>query len=164
MSKRYSQIFNISHKELTQKGVFNACIDIDSKLHIDPSLLQNCKICEFESAYKKFLDYFTNIFYLVKHVKDNSMQDRFFSNIVKRLTFKEKANTGLGYASSGTLGNGIGGKLSIQLANSAIEIINAGIDDPVIFELIPFIEENIGADRISDMTIAILYYNFIEYT
>ena len=70
----------------------------------------------------------------------------------------------MGYSNKGTDGNGIGGKLSMQLANSAMDIIQAGIEDPVIFELMPFFEENIGSDRISDMTIALLFSNFIDYS
>ena len=102
--------------------------------------------------------------HLVPHVKSRTDNDRFFRQIVGRLTFKEISNTGLGYSSSGTKGNGIGGKLSIQLANSAMDIIQAGIEDPIIFELMPFFEENIGSDRISDMTITLLKSNFIDYT
>ena len=164
MPRRYSQIFNITHRELTQKGVLNACVDVDSKLHIDPSLLKNCKIPEFKGAYRRFISHFDDILRLVPYVKGRTNNDRFFCQIVKRLTFKEISNTGLGYSNSGTAGNGIGGKLSIQLANSAMDIIQAGIEDPVIFELMPFFEENIGPDRISDMTITLLHQNFIDYT
>lgn len=36
--------------------------------------------------------------------------------------------------------------------------------DPNFFAILSFIEENIGADRISDMTISILYKRFVAYT
>lgn len=164
MPVRYSELFNIPHKLFLDKGVYDGCVNLDSKLHIDPSLLKKTKIKEFENAYSKFTDHFQPIFHLTKHVKHRSSIDRCFSQIYNRLIFKEKANSGLGYSVSNTHGNGISGKLSMQLANSAIDIISIGIEDPVIFELLPFIEENIGADRISDMTIAILYGNFLRYT
>lgn len=164
MPVRYSELFNIPHKLFLDKGVYDGCVNLDSKLHIDPSLLKKTKIKEFENAYSKFTDHFQPIFHLTKHVKHRSSIDRCFSQIYNRLIFKEKANSGLGYSVSDTHGNGISGKLSMQLANSAIDIISIGIEDPVIFELLPFIEENIGADRISDMTIAILYGNFLRYT
>lgn len=164
MPIRYSELFNIPHKLFLDKGVYDGCVNLDSKLHIDPSLLKKTKIKEFENAYSKFTYHFQPIFNLAKHVKHRSSNDRCFNQIWNRLIFKEKANSGLGYSVSDTHGNGISGKLSIQLANSAIDIINIGIEDPVIFELLPFIEENIGADRISDMAIAILYTNFLKYT
>ena len=44
---RYSEIFKISAEALEAKGVFNADVDADSQLHIDPSLFKNCQITEF---------------------------------------------------------------------------------------------------------------------
>ena len=54
--------------------------------------------------------------------------------------------------------------LATQLAISAYEIISAGLEEPEIFGLMQLIEDNIGPDRISDMTIAILQKNFLSYT
>ena len=45
-----------------------------------------------------------------------------------------------------------------------MEIVRAGLQDPAFFVLLPFIEEGIGADRISDMTIDILLEEFLLYT
>lgn len=39
---------------------------------------------------------------------------------------------------------------------------NAGLEDPEIFGLMQLIEDNLAADRISDMTIAILQKHFLE--
>ena len=54
--------------------------------------------------------------------------------------------------------------LATQLAISAYEIISTGLEEPEIFGLMQLIEDNIGPDRISDMTIAILQKNFLSYT
>ncbi len=80
------------------------------------------------------------------------------------MRFPEIVNTGLGYSESNTKGSGISGKLSCQLATSCVEIVQAGIQDPAFFTLLPFIEEGIGADRISDMAIDILLEEFLAYT
>lgn len=80
--------------------------------------------------------------------------------MVNRFTFKEIPNTGLGFSKGNTKGRGISGALSIQLAHSAYTIINAGLEDPEIFGLMQLIEDNMAADRISDMTIAILQKHF----
>ena len=101
---------------------------------------------------------------LVKASKTGDFQDRFFKKIVNRFTFKEIPKTGLGFSKRNTKGRGISGALSIQLAHSAYAIINAGIEDPEIFGLMQLIEDNMAADRISDMTIAILQKHFLEYT
>lgn len=100
----------------------------------------------------------------MRHVKRTDSTDLFFKKIIKRFTFSEIPNTGLGYSTGTTKGRGISGALSIQLANSAYEIISAGFEDPEIFALMQLIEDNIAADRISDMTLAILQKNILLYT
>jgi hypothetical protein len=59
---RYSEIFNVSASELEGKGVFDADMNVDSHLHIDPSLFKNCNIQEFIGAYDEFSCYFSKIF------------------------------------------------------------------------------------------------------
>ncbi len=92
------------------------------------------------------------------------IKNRCYKQIVGRMRFPEIVNTGLGYSESNTKGSGISGKLSCQLATSCVEIVQAGIQDPAFFTLLPFIEEGIGADRISDMAIDILLEEFLAYT
>ena len=139
-------------------------MDQDSLLHIDPLLLKGSAIPEFTNAYTEFFNYFRLFIPLVKASKTDDFQDRFFKKIVNRFTFKEIPNTGLGFSKRNTKGRGISGALSIQLAHSAYAIINAGLEDPEIFGLMQLIEDNMAADRISDMTIAILQKHFLEYT
>ena len=161
---RYNKFFGVSVEEFEARGVFNAFIDCDSKFHVDPLLLRGSKIPEFQDAYEAFLNYFRAFVPLVKHVNRPDMNDRFFKQMVKRFTFPELQYTGLGFSKGNAQGTGISGKLSIQLATSAYEIIKAGYEDPEIFALMPLIEDQIGQDRISDMTIAILRRQFLAYT
>lgn len=159
---RYSEIFNVPEDALETKGVFNADVDSDSQLHIDPSLFKNCKIPEFVDAYIEFNGYFAKLFSgLVPYARDNR---KFFDQLVKRLSFREIANTCLGYSQSGTHGSGIGGKLAKQVANTILDIYDVGIKNPIVFELMPFFEEGIGADRISDMSAYLLIRKLIAYT
>lgn len=164
MAIHYSKYFHITHKDLVSKGVYNGYIDKDSQLHIDPLLLKGCKIPEFTNAYEEFLQYFRGFVSLTRAAICNNISDRFFRQMMKRFVFSEIPNTGLGYSTRNTHGRGISGALSIQLAQSAYEIIKAGMVDPEIFGLMPLIEDNIGADRISDMTIAILQKNVLQFT
>ena len=164
MALTYSRFFKVKHKDFLQKGVYNAFLDKDSLLHIDPLLLKGSEIPEFANAYTEFFDYFRLFIPLVKASKEDNPKDRFFKEMVNRFTFKEIPNTGLGFSKGNTKGKGISGSLSIQLAHSAYTIINAGFEDPEIFGLMQLIEDNIAADRISDMTIAILQKHFLEYT
>lgn len=77
---------------------------------------------------------------------------------------KEIPNTGLGFSKTNTHGKGISGALAVQLASSTYAIIKAGMEDPEIFGLMQLIEDNIAADRISDMTLSILQRDFLCYT
>jgi len=164
MALHYSKHFGVTHKALVSQGVYNGYLDRDSLLHVDPLLLKDCKIPEFKNAYENFLQYFKGFVSLTKFVTNDNFSDRFFKKMVERFTLSEIPNTGLGYSISNTRGRGISGALSIQLAKSAYDIIRAGIIDPEIFELMPLIEDNMGADRISDMILSILRKNFLQYT
>lgn len=164
MALHYSNYFRIKHKDLVSKGVYNGFLDKDSLLHVDPLLLKNCTIPEFVTAYDEFFNYFRGFITLTKFAQTTDKSNRFFKKMVDRFTLSEIPNTGLGYSTSNTRGRGISGALSVQLATSAFEIIKAGFVDPEIFGLMQLIEENIGADRISDMALAILQRNFLAYT
>lgn len=160
----YSSYFRVKHSAFVDAGVFDGQIEQDVNMHINPLLMRNCREPEFQNAYDEFLDYFKKIIILAKQVKEFSRNDRCFRQILRHFQFKEINNTGLGYSEHGTHGTGISGKLSQQLARNAVEIVRLGIEDPTIFTLLPIFEEGIGADRISDMTISILWKNFIAYT
>jgi hypothetical protein len=159
---RYSEIFNVSDADLDSKGVFNTDVDSDSQLHIDPSLFKYSQIPEFNGAYDEFNNYFARVFTgIVPYAKNDT---RCFNQLIKYLSFREIANTCLGYSKSGTRGSGIGGKLAKQVAQTVIELYDIGIKNPVAFEMLPFFEEGIGSDRISDMSAYLLIQRLINYT
>ncbi len=162
MPRKISTLLNVSSEKLDEKGVFDGFIDIDSRLHIDPSLLVISKIPEFTNSYQDFQKYFQEILFLLVASKSN--KDAMWREAYKRLQFKEIGNTALGYSKDGTGGNAIGPKLAANIQKTVNEIIQAGIIDPVIFELVGVLEEKIGADRISDMTLSILIEHFAQYT
>lgn len=164
MAIHYSQYYNLQHEDFVSKGVYNAFLDRDSLLHIDPLLLKGCSILEFKESYEKFLGYFQKLVPLVRFVKDTNVKDLFFKKIVEKFTLREISNTGLGFSKENSHGKGISGDLAKQLANSAYTIIKAGLVDPEIFALMQLIEDHVGADRISDMTLCILQEDFLAYT
>lgn len=164
MALLYSEYLQVTHHDLEMKGVYDGALDQDHMLHIDPLLLKNCRVPEFNGAYDEFLSYFKRFITLVPFVKTRSKTDRFYKKIYNSFRFPELPNTGLGYSTAGTHGNGISGKIALQLTDSTIDIIQAGFQDTEIFALMPLFEENIGADRISDMTISILFDRFVQYT
>jgi hypothetical protein len=162
MPRKISTLLNVSSKDLDALGAFDGFIDIDSRLHVDPSLLVICKIPEFKNSYAKFMKYFADTMTIVN--ASSVVNDRFWREAHKRLQFKEISNTALGYSKHGTGGNAIGPQLANSILTTVSEFSKAGVNDPVIFELVGLLEEGIGADRISDMTIAILVDDFAQYT
>ena len=103
----------VKHKDFLQKGVYNAFLDRDSLLHIDPLLLKGSEIPEFKNAYAEFFNYFKLFVPLVKASKAENLQDHFFRQIVNRFTFREIPNTGLGFSKGNTRGRGISGAISV---------------------------------------------------
>ena len=162
MPIKLSKALKISRLNLKEKGVYDSMIDFDSKLHIDPALLKNCKIPEFSSASLKVVEYFKDTISIISLSKYKN--DTFWKTAKQRLTFGEGLSSGLGYSSNGTSGSGIGPKMAEKILTTIDEIIKAGISDPKIFDLISVFEEKIGPDRISDMISIILKQEFLDYT
>lgn len=160
--QRISDFLNIDTKELEKKGIFNSFIGVDSRFFIDPFLTETIDIPEFQNAREKIKKYYHEIITLLKVSKAKG--DLAWNEAAKRLIFKEFASACIGYGGHGNTGSGIGPVLGRKLLNTADEIVGLGIEDPLIFELIGLFEKNYGPDRLSDMTIAILRENFLEFT
>lgn len=160
----YSDYFGLKRSAFLDAGVFNGVVGEDVGVHVNPLMLQNCEEPEFKGAYAEFLTYFTSIIALSKKVISDPNPNRYFNQLMARFNFKEIPNTGLGYTRKGRRGNGISGSLSRQLAQTAVEVVRDGIEDPIFFTLMPLFQEGIGADRFSDMTISILKERFYNYS
>jgi hypothetical protein len=162
MINKISKRFGVKPSKLKAAGVFDAYIGIDNKLFVDPVLLKTAKTPEFQGARKKLEGYFADVIRLIEasdHTVNAAWKEAF-----KRLLFHEIHAAALGYSNVGGHGNAIGPELAERLLKRSSEIIKLGVKDPVIFELIGLFEEDFGADRLSDMTVAILVKEFLEYT
>jgi hypothetical protein len=160
--RRLSDVLGVSDKDIERKGVFNSFVGLDSKLHVDPSLLSIIKIKEFAKSSQKLRKYFSDIVKVIENI--SRVGDPFYKRSVQLLTFHETASVALGYSDNSSSGSGIGTNLAKNILETARAIINAGVKDPEIFELIGLFEEGIGADRISDMTVKILEDDFKFYS
>ena len=163
MAKHYSAHFKRSHKEFVAKGVFDGFVGKDARLHVDPLLLKRCETPEFVGAYDKLLNHFRDLVNLVPQ-RDKQITPLRYKSIVQHLSFPEFYFIGLGFGEKSNAGTGITGKKAELLAETAIEIIQDGIEDPEIFLLVNLFQEKIGADGISDIMIWTLRREFIKYT
>lgn len=157
----YSEYFGIKSSDLKKYDVFNGFIDRDALYYILPYKLEHIVTNEFKGAYNRYKKYFADI---IKLLDQSNGNDIFYRKVEKMFQFHEVGHIGLGYSKSGKNGSGIGKKFAKQLTQTAYQLVKAGIKDPEIFQLIGLLEEGIGADRISDMAIAILREDFLTYT
>ncbi|HXT68542.1 MAG TPA: hypothetical protein VN700_02230 [Vicinamibacterales bacterium] len=162
MPRLLSEALGVDKKALEDAGVFNGFVDLDSRFHIDPHLLASSGAPELAGSRETFDKHFGGVFALVKASKKRG--DIFWSKAVDNLIFAEIPNTGLGYSKDGKSGSAIGVGLAIELADLAGEIIGAGCQDPTIFDLVGLLQEGVGADRISDMTAAVVRGHILAFS
>lgn len=157
-----SEEFSIDQVTFEKTGALDAILDIDSRFFIDPHLLRKTKIPELKGSYQKVHAHFAKILKLMLVSKDSG--DRFWREADKLFQFPELPGICLGYSSKGVTGSGMGKELRARLLKTTKEVIDAGIRDPEIFEIVGLLEENIGCDRISDMIGRIIYPDLMAYT
>jgi len=162
MAKRISEVLGVSEDTLDKVGIFDGFVDMDSRLYVDPRLLRDSSAPEMKTSYKRFKNHFRDVHTLLRNTQTKN--DVMWRKARTLLTFKEKPVMALGYSIRGTAGSAIGSGLACTLTETAHQIIKAGIAEPTIFELVGLIESGIGPDRISDMTVAIIFPDLLEYS
>lgn len=158
----FTDNFGINKKAFVKTGAFDVILDVDSRLFIDPALLESCDIDEFAGAKEKVEKYFSGIITLLSH--SSSRNDMYWKQADKLLKFKELTGTCFGYTQFGTDGNSIGPVLRQVILATIKELIDAGEKDPSLFELLGVFQEGIGCDRISDLLTFILAPEILTFT
>lgn len=157
--KRANEYFGISDSVYRKTGAFNPVIGVDSLFFVDPLLLSKTKVPEFKNAQKEARDYFASIITLIR---TGNQKARSLAH--KKLTLREVRGIGIGYGSKTDDGSAIGPELAGRLLNTAEELIQMGISDPAIFEVMGLFEEDFGSDRLSDGLIRILLERVFQYS
>ena len=159
----FSDFFNIDLDQFESLSVFNPTLNVDTKLFIDPLLLENSSIELINAnANSRLTAYFENIITLLK--ASSSFGDLPWREADRRMEFHEIPGTCLGYGAATIRGSAFGKKLRGNLLNTAKQIISLGIEDPKLFILLPLLENDVGPDRISDMATKIILPELAEYT
>ena len=158
----FSEQFNVPSSALESTGVFDVILDVDTRVFIDPALLELCTEPEFVGARSKVEGYFSNIITLLRHSKRSG--DMYWRRADRLLTFRELSGTCFGYSQTGTGGNAIGAVLRDAILNTIKELMTEGETDPVLFELLGVFQEGIGCDRVSDLITFILREEILQYT
>lgn len=162
MARKISDALDVSPESLASEGAFDAFTDIDSRFHVDPRLLQHAETPELEKSYERFLSHFEAVIKLL----DASLRrgDRFYQEAFRRLVFREVPFAALGYSKGSIGGSGIGKGIASRLVGTSAEIVEAGVKEPDIFELVGLFEDNVGADRVSDMMLSIILPDVLMFS
>jgi hypothetical protein len=162
MVRRFSVALGSTPRAFKKAGVFDGFIEVDTKLYIDPHLLSTSDTPEINQAAEQFRRYFEDVIHILKHAP--SPRSVFWRQAKRKLAFREMPQLSLGYSNDDIHGSAIGPTLASSITRTAHEIIQEGIEDPEVFELIGLLEEGIGADRISDMTAAVIQEYLFRYS
>lgn len=162
MPTSLSKYLGIPSKTLESLGAFDPILDHDTRLFIDPLLLKHCKAPEFASSYADLQARFLAIGKLLQASKNK--HDPFWNSAASKMSWHEVRGLCIGYSSGGTAGSGIGKGLRDKILDTAKLIIDAGKNDPELFELVGLFEGNFGPDRISDMTANVIQEDILSYS
>lgn len=160
MAKILSAELGLENK-LSDLGAFDPILDLDSNYYVNIKRLQNTKTPEFKESYRKIDQYFSDLGLLLS--SSIKQWDKPFSAAYKKFNFPEVNEIGLGFA-KGSHGNAFGEKLRAKVISDAKEIIDFGFNKPELFHLIGLFEDNVGADRLSDMIARIILEDIEAYT
>lgn len=151
MPTRFSFRFKIDPKDLKKEGILNPFIDLDTRLYIHPQLLRDSKNPFLKNAYSVMQKKLARYLKIIKSIKHFNNSDISYRTIINEFKFEEPHGLCIGYSEKGTHGTGLKGKYALKIIKTIFQIQNKCKLDPEILEILPFIEENIGADRLGDM-------------
>ncbi|MFV1985420.1 MAG: hypothetical protein ACC657_17865 [Thiohalomonadales bacterium] len=158
----FSHTFNIDKNVLSQLGVLDVTLAIDTKLFIDPLLLQSSNHTELNTtAYSQFQNHFEQVIKLLSASRAHG--DPAWKAAQRMLAFPEIPGTCLGYGAGSIHGSGFGPTLTSRIVTLAKQIVDIGIEDPDLFVAMALFEPDIGPDRISDMITNIIFGALVEF-
>lgn len=156
-----SEYLNIDPIKMEKLGVYDGYIFMDSPLYINPKNLSG--VLEFKDSEKIIISFFERLIVILKQVKQKNNRDIFWKMANKLFHFPEPEGVFLGTSINSVKGKGLTGKTAEEALKKLKDIVDSGIDDPHIFELLSVIQDNIGVDRVSDMIASILYKEILKY-
>lgn len=161
---RVNEYLKITEKNLKRAGIYNGYIFLDSPLFLNPKLLSNNKIPEFQDAEKVIVSHFEKTIQILKNVKEFKERDTWWRMAKIHFKFPEPEGIGLGTSMDSINGNGLTGKTAEKCLKTFKSIIDSDIEDSYMYRLLYLVQENIGVDRISDMLCTIIYENLLKFT
>lgn len=161
--KHFSDHFNIDKAKLNELGVFDAILNFDTKVFVEPLLLKESSSEIIKNSYHNSYKQFFSVLLLLLQ-KSQTQDDKCWRTAKRMVNFPEYQYTCIGYSSGNTDGRGSGVEFNDKILQSAKEIVASAEGNPEIFLLLPLLEEGIAGDRISDMAQNIIDEDICQYT
>lgn len=162
--RRFSEHYGINPSELENRGVLDPTLNVDTRLFIDPLLLEHSQHGEIATGGRAtYEQHFGSIIKFLKRVRTHSDSDVAWRTAARLLSFPEIKWTCLGYGARSVSGSGSGNNMTIQYIATAWQIVDLGIEDPDLFAAMALFEEGVGADRISDMTTNVILGDLLAF-
>jgi hypothetical protein len=159
---RFSDHFDLDEGILNSAGVLNPTLNVDTRLFIDPLLLETSRHPEIrDGARPTYEAHFTTTIKLLRGSK--VLGDAAWRSAQRYLSFPEIKWTCLGYGAQSVSGSGSGDDTTEHIIRTAKEIADLGVEDPDLFVAMALFEEGFGPDRISDMTTNVILGDLLRF-
>jgi hypothetical protein len=160
---RLSDHFGFDSTLLDAAGVLNPTLNVDTKLFIDPLLLEGSRHAEISvGARTTYQEHFATVIRLLRGSKE--IGDAAWRSAQRHLSFPEIKGTCLGYGAGSVSGSGSGAGMTEHLIRTAKQIVDLGVEDPDLFVAMALFEEGFGPDLVSDMATNVTFGDLLSFS
>lgn len=151
----------VKRTDLENKWVFDSVLWVDTKLFIDPKLLEKTTVKELLNTRDDVLNYFSELLNIIdKSDKSNQLKEI----AISRLAVPEPKWLSIWYGNKTDKWTTIRKDVALDIIKASLEMISVWIEDPELIELLSLFVKNFWADSLSDLTSHIIYKKLCEYT
>jgi hypothetical protein len=159
----FSAHFDIDPERLSEAGLIDPFLNVDTQLFIDPVLLaKSANHIIRTEAISAFRTHFENLVRLL--AISQAEGDAAWRAAQRLLNLREPPENGLGYGGSGRSGSSRPDDVRDAILRTAKEIVDLGSRDPEMISLMGFFEERVGPDTISDFTTRVIVPQLAKIT
>lgn len=152
---------NVTPQQLEEAGILNVILGVDTKLFIDPKLIDKTDIPEFTDAGKLISAYADQ---LIRINAQAPLSKRVEDIALRMIAIKEPKGLSIGYGNSRDSGTAIPLTVAQASLNSLREMVEVGIRDLEVMEMLGLFIKKFGADSISDLIAHIIYDRLCQFT
>jgi len=137
---------------------------IDTKLFIDPKLLEKTSILELKNSRESVLSYFKDLLNIIEKSNLTKVTWQLRDEAIKRLAVSEPDWLSIWYWNKSDKWTAIRKDVAIDIIEHSIEMLMVWISDPELIELLALFVKNFWPDSLSDLISHIIYDKLCEYT